>query len=254
MKFRVLGGYGSVGVRQRPSAFLLNDRVLLDAGTVAGALTTAEQFDIEHALISHCHLDHTVGLAFLTEALACVDAPRPVTVNSVGPVVDSLRSSFFNNVVWPDFATIPPEAPVLAYHGMTADREQRVGDVWVTPVQVDHTVPTCGFIVRDDHTGLVYSGDTGPTTAIWQAARDLTGLAAVVLECSFPNRLGKIAEVSKHMTPQRIERELGKLPPDLPVWIFHIKSHFYEETAAELSRIDGAERLVLLEQGKTYTL
>jgi ribonuclease BN (tRNA processing enzyme) len=254
MKFHVLGGYGSVGVRQRPSAFLINDRVLLDAGTVAGALTAPEQFNIEHALISHSHLDHTVGLAFLTETLACVDAQRPVTVHSLEPVVDALRSSFFNNVVWPDFATIPPEAPVLAYRSMVADREQRVGDVWVTPIPVDHTVPTCGFIVRDGRTGLVYSGDTGPTAAIWQAARDVTGLAAVVLECSFPNRLDKIAEVSKHMTPQRIERELGKIPSGLPVWIFHIKSHFYEETAAELARIDGADRLVLLEQGKTYTL
>jgi ribonuclease BN (tRNA processing enzyme) len=254
MRFRVLGGYGSVGVRQRPSAFLINDRVLLDAGTVPGALTVPEQFNIEHALISHSHLDHTVGLAFLTETLACVDASRPVIVNSLEPVVDALRTSVFNNVVWPDFAAIPPNAPVLAYQGMSEDREQRVGDVWVTPVWVDHTVPTCGFIVHDGHTGLVYSGDTGPTTAIWRAARERTGLAAVVLECSFPNRLEEIAEVSKHMTPQRIERELDKLPPDLPVWIFHIKAPFYEETTDELSRIEGAGRLVLLEQDKIYTL
>jgi hypothetical protein len=129
-----------------------------------------------------------------------------------------------------------------------------VGDVWVTPVWVNHTVPTSGFILRDDHTALAYSGDTGPTTALWEAARDLTGLTAVILECSFPNRLEKLAEVAKHMTPQRIQRELGKLPHDLPVWIFHVKAPFYEETTEELSRIEGADRLVLLEQDKTYSL
>lgn len=254
MNFRVLGGYGSVGPRQRPSAFLLNERILLDAGTVPGALTVPEQFAIEHALISHSHLDHTVGLAFLAETLACVEASRPVSVTSLEPVVDTLRTSVFNNVVWPDFAALPPSAPVLTYQGMTESREQRVGDLWVTPVRVDHTVPTAGFIVHDGHTGLVYSGDTGPTAALWRVARELTGLAAAVLECSFPNRLEKLAEVAKHMTPQRIQRELDKLPPDLPVWIFHIKAPFYEETAEELSRIEGAGRLVLLEQDKIYTL
>jgi ribonuclease BN (tRNA processing enzyme) len=254
MNFRVLGGYGSVGVRQRPSAFLVNNRVLIDAGTVPGALTVPEQFAIEHAIISHSHLDHTVGLAFLAETLACVEAARPVNVTSLEPVVDTLRTSVFNNVVWPDFAALPPDAPVLTYQSMAESHEERVGDVWVTPVSVNHTVPTAGFIVRDDHTGLVYSGDTGPTSALWQAARERRGLAAVVLECSFPNRLEKLAEVAKHMTPQRIQRELDKLPPDVPVWIFHIKAPFYEETTEELSRIEGAGRLVLLEQDKTYTL
>src|SRR5262245_37994791 len=111
MNFRVLGGYGSVGVRQRPSAFLVNNRILIDAGTVPGALTVPEQFAIEHAVISHSHLDHTVGLAFLAETLACVEADRPVTVTSLEPVVDALRTSVFNNVVWPDFAALPPHAP-----------------------------------------------------------------------------------------------------------------------------------------------
>ena len=52
---------------QRPSAFLVDDRVLVDAGTVGAALTVAEQVEIQHALISHAHLDHIAGLAFLTK-------------------------------------------------------------------------------------------------------------------------------------------------------------------------------------------
>jgi hypothetical protein len=57
MDLRVLGGYGSPGVYQRPSAFLINGRTLLDAGTVPGALAIPELIAIEHALISHAHLD-----------------------------------------------------------------------------------------------------------------------------------------------------------------------------------------------------
>ena len=55
------------------------------------------------------------------------------------------------------------------------------------------------------------------------------------------------------MTPELIARELEKLPPDLPVWIFHVKPPFHEETAAELDRIRGG-RIVILEQDKSYSV
>src|SRR5215510_4665222 len=122
MKVRVLGAFGSEGLGQRPSAFLVNDRVLVDAGTVSGALTVPEQLDIEHALISHSHLDHVAGLAFLTETMACCGAQRPVTVTGTAPVVEALQKSVFNNVVWPDFARIPDTvSPVVKYRALVEE-------------------------------------------------------------------------------------------------------------------------------------
>ncbi|MGH7325604.1 MAG: MBL fold metallo-hydrolase [Candidatus Rokuibacteriota bacterium] len=254
MKIRVLGAYGAEGLTQRPSAFLVNGTTLVDAGSVTGALTLPEQLKVEHVLISHSHLDHLAGLAFLTEALSSCEATRRVTVTSLEPVVHAIRTGVFNNVVWPDFARIPsPEAPILAYRSLVADAEQRVGDLWVTPVGVTHTVPTAGFIVHDGSRGFIYSGDTGPTEALWKAARGLTGLRAVILECTFPNRLAALADVSRHLTPALVQREMDKLPPNVPVWIFHIKPPFLQETADELARLDEA-RIVLLEQDKTYDL
>ena len=253
MNIRVLGAFGNEGLGQRPSSFLVNDRILVDAGTVPAALTVTEQLQIEHALVSHPHLDHVAGLAFLTETLACLDSPRPVAITSFAPIVEALKTSVFNNIVWPDFAQIPRESPVIKYRALVEDAEQRVGDLWVTPVEVHHSVLTCGFIVHDGSSGFVYSGDTGPTTAIWQAIQGLTGLNAIILECAFPSRLEPLAEVAKHMTPRRIRRELDKLPPDIPIWIYHIKPQFYDETAEELSKIDG-RRIVLLEQDKVYTV
>ncbi|HBH00536.1 MAG TPA: MBL fold metallo-hydrolase, partial [Candidatus Rokubacteria bacterium] len=92
-----------------------------------------------------------------------------------------------------------------------------------------------------------------PTRALWEAARGLHGLRAVILECAFPNRLAQLADVAKHLTPDLVRRELDKLPPDVPVWIFHVKPQFHEEIAEELERI-GSDRLVLLEQDRTYSL
>ncbi len=254
MKLKVLGAFGSEGQGQRPSAFLVDDKVLVDAGTVGAALSAAEQIQIEHALVSHAHLDHTVGLAFLTDTLAMVAPERRLTVTGVGRVVHALRTHAFNDSLWPNFTAIPsPEAPVLGFREVTEEREARVGNLFVTPVPVDHTVPTSGYIIRDDDTGFVYSADTGPTKRLWQLAREHRGLKALIVETAFPSRLGQLAQVSGHLTPTTLRREMDKMPPDIPIWIFHIKPQLFEETAEELAKIDPA-RILTLEQGKTYCL
>lgn len=253
MKLRVLGAFGSEGLGQRPSAFLVNERVLVDAGTAPGAMSLGEQLAIEHVLVSHAHLDHVAGLAFLTDTLACRREGRTLTVASTEPIVQALRSSIFNDVVWPDFTRIPdPEMPVVRFQTLVEETQQRVGELLVTPVAVNHSVPAIGFIVHDGSRGFVYSGDTGPTEALWNAARGMSGLGGVVLECSFPDRLGKLAGVSGHLTPALVRRELKKLPPDVPVWIFHVKPQFHTEIVEELASLDG--RVGILEQDKTYEI
>ena len=254
LKIRVLGAFGSEGLGQRPSAFLVDDRVLVDAGTVGGALTVAEQVEIQHAIISHAHLDHTAGLAFLTDTLAMVAPERQVTVSSIDPVIETLRTHAFNDTLWPNFTTIPSGSnPVLGFRTLVDEAEARVGDLWVTPVPVDHTVPTTGYIIHDGETGFLYSGDTGPTERLWRVAREMRGLRALIVETAFPNRLAALARVSGHLTPDMLRREIDKMPADVPIWIFHIKPQLFQETAEQLATIDPT-RIHTLEQGKTYTL
>jgi cAMP phosphodiesterase len=245
VKIKVLGSFGSEGPGQRPSAFLVDDRVLVDAGTVGGALSVAEQIEIQFALISHAHLDHTAGLAFLTDTLAMVAADRRVTACSIAPVVEALRTHAFNDALWPNFTNIPSAAQsVLGFRTLPEEAESRVGELWVTPVLVEHTVPTTGF---------VFSGDTGPTKRIWQIAREMRGLKALIVETAFPNRLAPLAKASGHLTPEMLGQEIAKMPADLPIWVYHIKPQLYQETAEELAKIDPT-RIHILEQGKTYTL
>ena len=254
LKIKVIGCFGSEGLGQRPSAFLVDDRVLVDAGTVGGGLTVAEQVEVQHAIISHAHLDHTAGLAFLTDTLAMVAPERQISVASIGPVIESLRTHAFNDALWPNFTTIPSGSrPVLGFRSLVEEAEARVGDLWVTPVPVEHTVPTAGYIVHDGETGFVYSGDTGPTKRLWQIAREMRGLRALIVETSFPNRLDALARVSGHLTPDMLRREIDKMPLDIPIWIFHIKPQLFSETAEELATIDPA-RIHTMEQGKTYSL
>ena len=127
MKVKVLGAYGSEGQGQRPTAFLVDDRVLVDAGTVGGALSVAEQIEIDHALLSHAHLDHTAGLAFLTDTLAMVAPDRRVTACSIAPVIEALRTHAFNDALWPNFTNIPSaSSSVLSFRTLAEEVEARV--------------------------------------------------------------------------------------------------------------------------------
>ena len=252
MNIRVLGAFGSEGPGQRPSAFLVNDRTLVDAGSVSGALPLAEQLAIEHVLLTHAHLDHLVGAAYLAETFATCDVRRAVTIAGLAPVIDAVRTGIFNSSVWPDFSRIPAGCPAVTYHPMAPEREQQFGTLRAMAVPVDHTVPAAGFIVHDGVSGFVYSGDTGPTEALWKTARMVPGIRAVLIECAFPNRLAELANVARHMTPERVRRERDKMPPDVPVLVYHVKPQFADETAEELSKIGGA--ITVVEQDKTYTI
>lgn len=183
-----------------------------------------------------------------------VAADRRVTACSIAPVIEALRTHAFNDALWPNFTNIPSAAQsVLGFRTLPEEAESRVGELWVTPVPVEHTVPTTGFVIHDGETGFVFSGDTGPTTRIWQIAREMRGLKALIVETAFPNRLAPLAKASGHLTPEMLGQEIAKMPADLPIWVYHIKPQLYQETAEELAKIDPS-RIHILEQGKTYTL
>ena len=99
MKIRVLGAYGAEGLAQRPTAFLVNDTTLIDGGTVGAALAADEQVRIEHALISHSHLDHVAGLAFLTETLTLYETQTTLTIANLEPMIKTIRTSIFDDSV-----------------------------------------------------------------------------------------------------------------------------------------------------------
>ena len=75
----------------------------------------------------------------------------------------------------------------------------------------------------------------------------------MIVETAFPNRLGRSRDAAGTSRPAMLQREIDKMPPDIPVWIFHIKPQLYQETAQELAEIDPT-RIHILEQGKTYQL
>ena len=97
-------------------------------------------------------------------------------------------------------------------------------------------------LVSSPGRAILFSGDTGPER-IWKVARSGRELRAVFVECSFPRRLARLAEISGHLSPDTLAGELAKLGPAvgrIPIYTYHMKPGFSSEIEAEVhDLLDG---------------
>ena len=240
MIFKVAGCYGSELPGYHSAGFLVNGRLLLEAGTVTSILTWEEQLGVTEVCVSHMHLDHVKELAFLARQPRRENRRGRSSSPGLPQVVAGLRRHLFNDRIWPDFTRIPSRRePTLAYRVIPEGRYSRVCGLSIKPVRVNHPVPATGYILREPGTSVLYTGDTGPTTAIWKVARNLRDLKAVIVECSFPSGMEEIALASGHLTPALLERELELFGrPEVPVYLYHMKPLHLPAIAEELAGLE----------------
>ena len=139
----------------------------------------------------------------------------------------------------------------LRVQEITPRETVEVNGLKLTPVEVDHVVPTCGYIVEDESSCVVISSDTAPTQEIWSLANEREKVDAVFLEASFPESYAELAGISKHLTPRLFAAELQKLRHrPVPVAV-HIKAFLLEEIVGELKSL-GIENLEIGDAAKEY--
>src|SRR5450830_251463 len=127
MKIRVLGCSGAIARGCHTTSFLVGDSVLIDAGTGVGQLTLEEMARVDDVLLTHSHLDHIAALPLMIDAVASSRA-RPLRVHALRATIEALRSHVFNNVIWPDFASIPSrESPFVSFHDIAIGQTLQLG-------------------------------------------------------------------------------------------------------------------------------
>jgi cAMP phosphodiesterase len=246
MELRVVGCHGGETPRHRTSAFVVDDRLAIDAGSLTSGLDLKSQFRLDACLISHAHLDHIRDLATIADN-RCQAECEPLIVAANRATIQVLKKHFFNNAIWPDFSEIPSKRnPTIRFLELRPDRLTDVVGYQVRAVTVHHTVDTSGFIIRSPDAALAYSGDTGPTDHLWELLSREPNLKALLLEVSFPNREQRLATVSGHHTPRTLLQDLKKLakPKDLPTLLYHIKPVFQSEVEQECARLKGVNLTV----------
>jgi ribonuclease BN (tRNA processing enzyme) len=248
---RVLGPYGGSAPGYRQTTFLVNGETALDAGALTDTLPLAAQRRIRRVLLTHAHFDHIATLPFLA-ANVHGSRPAPLEILAPAPVLDAVQRHVFNDATWPDFTRFPSAArPTIRYRPLPEGRATRAGALSITPFAVNHVVPAYGYIVSANGRSVVFSGDTGPTERLWAAARRARNVKAVFLECSFSDRDKKLAADSLHLTPRLVREELTKLPPRVPVLLYHAKPFSLTRIRRELAAL-GEPRLHLLEEEKSF--
>jgi ribonuclease BN (tRNA processing enzyme) len=240
MKLRVLGCSGGIGGRHlRTSSFLVDHDILVDAGTGVAELSVAELAAIDHVFLTHAHLDHIASLPLLIDTVADL-RNKPLTVYGTPAVLDSLRQHIFNWAIWPDFTSVPDaSAPFMRYQAIDPGKAIVLDGRRITALPVAHTVPAVAYQLDSGIASLVYSGDTGPCDAFWQAVNRIGNLRHLIIECAFSNRERKLAEVSRHLCPELLAAELAKLERGCQLHITHLKPGQIEATMSEIEACLG---------------
>lgn len=252
MKLRVLGSAGAEFPNFKPPAFLVDGKLLLDAGTIGSVLSEEEQWKIHNIFITHSHLDHIRSIPALADNIIIKNLNHSVTLYASDEVISALQDHMFNDIIWPDFSKIPSvDDPVIVYSAIVPYQDYSVDGYSIQAIPVNHTVPAVGYRVTSAGRTLVYTGDTGPTEEIWKFC---SAVDALIVEVSFPNELESMALLTKHLTSALLLKELDKIEV-LPkrILVTHPKPQYYDVIRREIESLQvvGIE---LLHDGAVYNL
>ena len=253
MKVTILGCHGGVAPGYRTSCYMINDKFLIDAGSAASALSPKRQQELEDIFITHPHIDHIKDICFLVEN-TFYETRAVINLRSTPDILNNVHKHMLNDILWPDFSKIyvdkaqtkclikfVPITPAMKFDGMT-----------IHHFQVNHPGNAIGYMLDDGEKQIVFSGDTGPTDALWEVANKCKNLRAVFTEISFPNNMDALARASGHYTTSQLLTDIEKLKnKSIPVYIAHFKPRFFEELMDEFHRL-APPRMRLLHQEDEY--
>lgn len=224
MRIRVLGCSGGIGAGARTSALLVDNDVLIDAGTGIGDLDLSDLDSIRHVFLTHAHLDHIAGLPMLVDHVFDEDFEVPLTVYAREETLRAVQDHLFNDVIWPDFTRLPtPENPMLRWHVTGPGDTIRVGHRNFYAVDVKHTVPSLGYTVRNSGGAFAVSGDTKTNETLWPVLNACDDLKVLVIEVSFPDELESLAAEAGHYTPRTLTNDLKRLRHEPEIWLTGMK-------------------------------
>jgi cAMP phosphodiesterase len=261
MRVRILPSASESAVQNHYlTSFLVNDIVAVDAGSLGIYREPRDQARVGHVFLTHTHADHIGSLpVFVENRNGFFDVVRPAgapptVIHGSAEVIRSLKSDVFNDRVWPDPDRISePDRPYVKFAVLQPEVTVEAAGLRITPVPVNHVVPTTGFIVDDGASAVVFGGDSGPTDRIWELASSLPHLRGVFLEATFPDRLIELAGITGHLTPRLFREEVSKCPGHVTVVAVHVRPRHRREVEQELLEL-GISRLILGEPGREYRL
>jgi ribonuclease BN (tRNA processing enzyme) len=241
MKLKVLGCSGGIGREARTTSFLIDDDILIDAGTGVNDLSLDELKKIDHVFLTHSHLDHVGLLPLMLDTVGMARA-KPVVVHAQEATIAALKTHLFNNVLWPDFSRIPtPEAPFLVFEPQTAGTKVVLGTRSIESIYVNHVVPAVGYLLSSPRASVAFSGDTTITDQFWRVLNACENLTHAIVETSFLDKDEAVTLAARHLGPRLLAGELKKLTRHPKILVTHLMTGM-EDTIMQEVRAQVAGR------------
>lgn len=258
-QLKVLGCSGGIGGECRTTSLLLDQDILIDAGSGVGDLSMDELLKIDHIFVTHSHLDHIAFIPLLLDTVMGIRV-APITLYATKETLAVLKEHIFNWKIWPDFNAIPnSDAPFLRYQELELGQTVTIGERKITALPAHHVVPAVGYHIEGSSHSLVYTGDTTICDALWFQINKLARLKFLIVETAFSNSELALAILSKHLCPSMLLQELSKLSArhltsELEVYITHLKPGESAQVMHEIAEADIDLPIVALNQHKIFEL
>lgn len=252
MKLRILGCSGGIGRGLRTTSMLLDDDILIDAGTGVGDLTLDEMRRIDHAFITHSHLDHLACIPFLLDTVGG-SRRKPFTLHALPETIAVLRDHLFNWKLWPDFTQIPDAGkPFLRFEPINLGQTVELGGRRITALPAHHVVPAVGYLLDSGAASLAFSGDTMDCEAFWEALNQVGNLRYLLIETTFSNEEHGIAYASKHYYPSLFAEQVAKLKREVEIYITHLGPGEQEHIMGEIQAVMHGNSPRMLNHGHVF--
>jgi len=252
MKLRILGCSGGIRKGSGTTSMLVDDDVLIDAGTGLGTLTIEEMSKVRHIFLTHSHLDHIACLPLLVDSIFD-RIETPIIIHALPATIKALQSDIFNWAIWPDFSILPNlQAPVMTYQEMEPGEIFHSDGRSFEMIPVNHIVPTVGYRVECETGCFVFSGDTTTNDTLWDAINAYKQLDLLIVEAAFANKDKELCQLARHYCPSLLAEDLQKLTHRPRIAITHNKPGNEEAIRSELTEAVTDRELIFLESGHEF--
>lgn len=223
MLIEVLGCSAGLGTPRRTTSLLLDGRILIDAGTGVGDLSSAQLLAVQQVLLTHSHLDHCCLLPMLVDAGAG-KREGPLPVYALPQTLATLQECMFNNRLWPDYTRLPdPDAPYTRLLPLAVGQSLAFDSLQITVLPARHSVPAVGYLIVDDDAAFAFSGDTALHLPFWQALAAEPCLRYVMVETTYANARQAEAGRYGHLCAAELAQGVALLSPDVEILISHLE-------------------------------
>jgi len=254
MQLRILGCSGGISPGNGTTAFLLDNDVLIDAGTGVETLNHYEMFHIKHLVVTHGHLDHVCHLPFLLNNLIS-EKGHSIDVYGLPETIQALKDHVFNNVIWPDFTVLPnADRPVVRLHTFDAGDTLSLCEKQITVLPAEHTVPAVGFHVVKGDSNFAFSGDCSANDVFWEALNRLPPVGMLIMDDQYLEAEKAISEAAKHYYPASLKQDLQKLNYKPQLFLTHLPPYKKQTVLDEAIKVLSDWSPKALEPNQTFQL